>query len=462
MNIVHRSLWRSTTLEGPWSAAVGLWPGVVTGFALLMAAFMDGRDRALGPIQALLVIQALGLALAGSRLSVSAAERLSAWQARVAPLSAQDRTRLGLMLGLASTAGLGLLGPVVLVATWTWRVRPVALGLGSDLLAVVAVLLAALMAGVWSGLAWQGRSPRWGLLGWPLLALGLGLWPLLGMPPAAAGLLLAIAAASAGWLLGRERLFRARRAAWPRLSLGLLVGPRLRHWWVLPFDGEDTWERPDDVGDASQRNHGPLPQLLSSLFAVGLQVVFQHRFIGQMAWGQPVADGMSVFYGLGLFILAALVANFCMVHPGLHWRRRLAPGGMPVSRWAWRTWGGSSMVMSVFLTLCVGAAAWMEPEAQRWTALSALPGLLGDGLLVVSLVFWARGRANRYVLALLPCLALGVAAALLGEVLQRLGWPLERGAAWLLLELACSLLLARQGVQRWARQDLNQLLGRRA
>jgi len=430
--------------------AARLLSGMTSAIAALLAVvhlehFLHGTGALIG----LLYGQATLLVLVTSGLAATTHERLSHWEARVAPERSRARVRSELLRSLAVTAVMGLVGPLLLAAVVGWQggdARPLA--------GTLAVLTAAFCAGFCVVSAWQGRAPRW------LLLPGFAALTLLALPGTVASLcedgglaLLTIAlAASAAWLCMLAGGALAVKAS-------PLPHPRLRPWWRrtgaqrgwVSVSYQQPWKTMS--GETRKGNAWVvlvwLPQFLAQAPAL--------RFL---AWGEAYTQAYAApVYGLWLMFLATSAFG-ALIAPRLHWRRRLAPHGMQPQRWARRLVLGSMLAGTVVFSLGIALAMLMNGLSARPLYLSAWPSALGDVLLATAFGAWLRGRYERQAATWMLMVGLGLAAAVVVAALPLLTLPLfgvlpQRGAVWLLLQLALVLPLTRAAIRAWSRRDLN-------
>ncbi len=244
--------------------------------------------------------------------------------------------------------------------------------------------------------------------------------------------------------------------------LGLRALPARRAWWQRPsilavrrLSGWRRWRRVPTVTDmALDRNsHGGLVWLV--LLPQYLTQGPNWRFL---AWGAPLAQGwILAWFGVWMFVLALLV-NAVTLGPPLHWRARLAPGGLAPGAWARRMLAASvlSAVGWMAFELAVGALFTAEPL--RAAQFSSWVPVAADAVLAMTWVLWVRGVRNTGAFHMLACVTLGVAVPLLLLAVQALGFSPQRGGVLLALELAAAALLALAAQRAWARQDLNRLM----
>lgn len=433
-------------------------PALVTVLALLLA--LAGVPVPDGAVTAVLGIQAVLLALVAAGSTSSAIVWMGRWAARVAPARGARRARARMVRQLVVVGGVGLVGPLALALNTAIGQRLSLADVPAALLSVFVVLAAAQALGAWCGLAWRGQAGRWVMGGWMMLALGIALlgplrhalaaWPL-GAALCAAGLLLA-------WVAFARRLGRPR--AWRGVPVFLHADtptkPMREGWQRLPFaDTDEAGRRLDRVAGQDFWRSSFVPVIyLPSL--VMLQLLLNPQLWAAQAWGMPV-QGMWLFGYPGWMMFLTVVAGNGLVHPCLHWRRRLAPGGLQPRGWAWRMLAGSLAMGVAWLTLLVALAVVLRSTEARGPMLSTWPVALGDLALCYAAAAWARGWRNHQV-ALLVALPLMFAAVLaVAATGWALGSPLVRGGGWLLTELLLAALLGVAAVRRWARRDLNAL-----
>lgn len=431
--------------------ATRLLPGIVSAVALLLAVvvlehFRQGQDV----LMPLLYIQASLLALGAAGLAGAASERLSRWEARVAPQSAYSRVRASLLKNLGHMALIGASGPVVLAAVAGAKAGDV-----QPLLGTLAVLGGALCAGFCAVHGWQGRAPRWMLLlavaALPCLLAEAGAMTAIGED----GVLPVAILAATTWILWRCALApRALAARAPALPV-----PDLPRWWQRTWVQRGwqfvRYERPYRTMNG-QAVRPPNPTLMA--FAWLPQFLVQARHLAWLDWGKAYDHGYAAA-GYGLWML--LVATFFtanLVAPRMHWRRRLAPGGLTPRRWARRLVLGSLLAYTVALSLGLGLSVLANQLASRPLHAGAWPLAIGDLWLASSFGAWLRARHEGGPAYALWMLGFGMAAFAVLALLPLLGVTPVRGGLWLLIELALSLWLTRAAIRAWAARDLNTLV----
>lgn len=244
--------------------------------------------------------------------------------------------------------------------------------------------------------------------------------------------------------------------------LGLRTQPAheawLRRWhqsaarWL---GGWRRWRRVPTVSEvAMNRNsHGGLVWLV--LLPQYLTQGPSWRFL---AWGAPLAEGWTLaWFGIWMFVMCML-ANVVTLGPSLHWRARLAPGGLAPGAWARRMLAASLLSALGWMAFELAVGAVFTPEPLRAAQFSSWAPVAADALLAMTWVLWVRGVRNTGPFQLLACISLGVAAPLLLAAVQALGFSPQRGALLLALELAAAGLLAVAAQRAWARQDLSRLV----
>ncbi|MFG6487347.1 hypothetical protein ACG04R_11760 [Roseateles sp. BYS78W] len=414
--------------------------------ALLAVVHLEHQLRGAGALVGLLHVQATLLALVAFGLAVATNDRLSHWEARLAPRRSRERVRAELLRTLAVTAALGLAGPLLVAAVVSWQagnLRP--------LVGVLAVLAAAFSASFCIASAWQGRAPRWLLL--PGFA---SLLALLALPGAIAllcvdgGLALLVIALAAGmsWrcMLSRHALAgRAPPLPHPDLRLWWRRASAMGGWRAVHY--QQPWKTMSGETRKSQ--------------AWVVLVVFMPQFLAQaqwlrlLAWGQPYTHEYAApAYGLWMMCLAAFAFGG-LIAPRLHWRRRLAPRSLTAQRWARSLVLGSMLAGAVVFSVGVGLAMGVNGLVSRSPHGDAWLPAMGDFLLAMSFGTWLRGRYERGGVGWVLIVAFGLAAAALLVGLPWLGVVPQRGAVWLLLQLALVLPLIRAAIQAWSRRDLN-------
>lgn len=424
-----------------------LLPGLTSLLMLAPAALAyEFRGKLDGVAVALLWVQAQLLAIGAIWLVAAAHERLRPWEQRIAPSTARERVRSQLLLDLAWLAGIGLAGPLVMAAVLdhqagALRVLPGAL----------ALLSAALCGGLVLSLAWQGRAPRGLML--PALAVLASLT----LPDVVRAIshgdvlqslaIVGCAGLMCGWMRSPGAL-SARARPWPRPRLD-----GLRGWWRRNWLHRLWRSVPHRTGAGESKRGSPPLWLL--IWAP--QFMTHGSRLEWLSWGQSYSDPSALLgYGLWLLGLGAVVA-ISLIAPPVHWRLRLAPGGLTARRWARRLVLVSLLTLAALFSVGLALAAltnklpWWPVDATAWLS------LMGDVGMVASLVAWQRGRRNRYGDALLGGAALALAALAVLVTLTWLGLTPERGPVWLLIQMALTVVLARAAIRAWAQQDLNAM-----
>lgn len=433
-------------------------PALVTVLALFLA--LSGASVPDGAVTAVLGIQAVLLALVAAGSVSSALVWMDRWAARAAPSRGAQRARSRMARQLAVVGGVGLAGPLALGLNAAIGQRLSLADVPGALLSVLVVLAAAQLLGACCGLAWRGQAGRWVMGGWLVLALAVALmgplrqalaaWPALAVG-AVAGLALA-------WRAFAQRLRRSR--VWrgvPVFQPAATTAPPAREGWQqLPYADTDAngHGRHLVVGNVLWRSSFvPIVYLPGMLT---LQFLMNPKLWALQAWGMPV-QGLGLFGYAGWMMLLMVFAGNGLVHPGLHWRRRLAPGGLQPRGWAWRLLAGSLMVGVGWLTLVVALAVALKPPEGRGLMLGTWPVVLGDLALCYAAAAWVRGWRNHQVSLFIGVLLMFVSVLAVSSALWALGMPLVRGGGWLLTELLLAALLGVAAVRRWAQRDLNAL-----
>lgn len=449
----------SLTFEDGLTDVGLLGPALLSALMVLISFNFDVRELSAAVLAMLVGLQLLMLALSAAMSVSGACVAAALWTARVAPSRAAASVGRRMGLQLRWSAGLGLAGPLTLAAASAIGTRAdpgyaVLLGM-----AVAAVLMAGHAFGAWSGLAWRGRAPRRLLWGWPVLALVMGLlpWMLTVQPVSVVWAALMIA----GGVWAR----RAFAAQWRRSGTVWSGMPAFRPagraralgrsgWQPLPFQGvrlTAAWPQAEPISAGWPR-----------FFSVYLptvwlpQVILNHKVWVQLAWGGTVTGWGVPAYALWLMALT-VVAGTGLFHPGLHWRRQLAPGGLNPRSWAWRMFTISLLGGLTWLTLAVGLMVALNRHHPLSVILSTWPTVAADMALAYALAFWVRAWRNVQWAVLLPGLVVLVSVSGLALALAAAGWPLVRSGLWVSLQWFLAVLLARDAVRRWAGQDLNAL-----
>lgn len=418
--------------------------------ALLAVVHLEHSMHGTGALIGLLYVQATLLALVAAGLAAATHERLSHWEARRAPGRSRERVRAELLRALAVTAALGLAGPLLLAVVVSWQAgdaRPVA-----GTLAVLGVAFCATFCAV---NAWQGRAPRWLLP--PALALLLAVLAVPGTLRLLCedGELALLALAMAAFMSWRCLLARQALA----ISAPPLPRPRLRLWWRRAsaqrgwrsVGYQEPWKTMS--GETRKGNSWVVLAFMP-------QFLVQAQWLGLLAWGQPyVHEYAAPAYGLWMFCLATFAFGG-LIAPRLHWRRRLAPQSLSSQRWARSLVLGSMLAGAVLFSAGLGLSMLANGLASRPLHGDAWLPAMGDVLLATSFGAWLRGRYERRAAGWMLMLGAGLAVAALLAVLPLLTLPLfgvppQRGAVWLLLQLALVLPLTRAAIRAWSRRDLN-------
>lgn len=386
---------------------------------------------------ALLWVQTMLLAFGAASLAKVAGERLKPWEGRAAPLAARQRVRVRLLKDLLWMGLIGFAGPVVLGAVLAWQSAA-----PGPLLGVFAVLGAGGMAGLAVGLAWQGRLQR-------LLLLPAGLVLLLLMQPAVVRSLsvgevvvtlpvLVALGLVAAWLASPQAL-RVCASPWPVPRPKAWLRRFLsRVWRTVPYAGAQ--------GSSAVR------EVPFTIFIFLPQLQIHAERLHWLAWGQRF-DDLYAALGYGLWMLAlGTFASAGLIAPRLHWRHRLAPGGLTAQRWGRQLVLGSLLFLLGALGLGLALGYVSRPFAP-----SVWASAMGDMLLAGSAAAWLLGRRGSRKDGLWIVLGLGLAGAAVIAVLLGLGCVPQRGALWLGLQLALSVPMALAAVRAWGRRDLNQL-----
>lgn len=271
-------------------------------------------------------------------------------------------------------------------------------------------------------------------------------WDLLAM---AAGVLLAVAATVlAGRALGEWLQRQVLPPAVARLQL-----PRTWRWPV----GWWRWRRVPTWQQVDLRHPSGALWVACLLVPQALVQAAHWRF---HAWGAAYTSGWDIaFAGLWMLVLGVFV-HTAVIGPPLHWRARLAPGGLSAGRWARRMVAGSLLNAAVCVSVALAISMAVSKPDLRAVQLSAWAPVIGDVLLAMAWSLWLRGARNSSWRQGLGSLSLGLAAVLVAGLARVLGLALQRGPALLAAELALALVFAVAAQRAWARQDLNRLVPR--
>ncbi len=382
-----------------------------------------------------------------------------------------EEVRLGATLLMPSL--LSLLGAVLGWALAWAGVRSVAmLGIVMMLQALLMLSGAAVISGVHAAAVarWQrrvapsaalqrvrqasrrmlGQLAARGVAGPLLMLVGLAWlqpgWDLLAM---AAGVLLAVAATVlAGRALGEWLQRQVAPTAVARL--------RFARTWRWP-SGWWRW-RPVPTWQQVDLRH-PSGALWVACLLVP-QALVQAAYWRFHAWGVAYTSGWDIaFVGLWMLALGVFV-HVVVIGPPLHWRARLAPGGLSAGRWGPRMVAGSLLNASAWVSVALAISMAVSKPDLRAVQLTAWAPVMGDVLLAMAWSLWLRGGRNSSGRQGLGSLSLGVATVLLAGLARVLGLALQRGAVLLTVELVLALVFAVAAQRAWARQDLNRLLPR--
>lgn len=411
-----------------------LLPALLSGLALAPASLayeFPGRMDSLAVT--LLLMQTLLMAIGAMSLATAADARLRPWEGRVAPAVAHAREQARLLRDLVWMGCIGLSGPLVLAVVLDVQAGTVRLLPGA-----VALLSCGLCAGLVLGLGWQGRAPRW-LVPPALLVLAALTLPRVVQAvgygaPLQSLLILGLAGLLAFWLLSRRSLVR-RAAPLPRWNpMPVLRRLPSRVWRMVPMGDKKTRALPFTI----------------FVFLPQFQMHAEH--VRWLDWGRAY-DAMPAALGYGLWLsLLSGMACLWLIAPPLHWRHRLAPGGLTAQRWARRLVLGSMLFFTAWFSLGLGMAMLTRP-VYVGTWISAM----GDVLLALSVAAWLRGRRGNTWHGVAIVLALGVVAALAVGMPAWLGLTPQRGTVWLSIQLGLTAYMTRAAIRAWAQQDLNAM-----
>lgn len=391
----------SFSLSETWQLRLApalLLPSVVSLFGALLAWAMAAADwRSTWPLTFITGLQAT-LLLSGAAFVAGQHDAMQdCWQRRVAPSSALRRVRRAFLALLAHLAARAVVGPLLMVAALAW-LQP-----GWDLLlraaAVLLVLASMLLVGALLGTRLQGRVSAWMAAG--RRPLSVRAWLLKGGPRR--------------W----RRVWTVQEAYLTKRSGGLLI------WLTL------------------------IPQTL-------IQAP-RWRF---HAWGKTLTSGWDIVW-VGLWMLMlCLYINAATIGPPLHWRVRLAPGGLSASAWARRMVAGSMLSAMACVSAALALSMAVSDPDLRAVQLTAWAPVMADTLLAVTCALWLRGQRNDNARVLWAGVGLGLGTWLLLGAARAFGFTPQRGVALLAAELALALAFAVAAQRGWARQDLNRLVPR--
>lgn len=423
-----------------------LLPGLVSAVALLPASLALQFHGAASVLLPLLIVQGTLLALGAGALAVAAHDRLCHWESRAAPLAARDRVRVGLLGDVWRMGVIAAAGPLVLALMLAWR------GDGwAPVFSALTVPVTCLFAGLAAALSWQGRAPRVllvpagavlvGLLGLPREgALGSG-WQLVAVAANAALLWRWLSSPRALAVLARP-LPRPRPIAWLRRTTAYQA-------WRVTSGLDPT----APVRQTSQRYR---------FWVMLLPLMWLPQLMGQadrlrwFSWGHAFDGAYGGAIYSGCMMLATSVAASCYVAPPLHWRLRLAPGGMSPQRWARRMVLGSMAAAAALVTVALGLVVLFRASGSADLSAGTWLSLMGDVLLGSSFLRWQLGRRGTVWARCLVVLAVPVLPALLLYGLLWLGVTPQRGALWLGLQLVLTVPMTLAAIRVWSRHDLNK------
>lgn len=438
--------WRDLSLVGP---------ALFTVLGVFVAANVDGVPA--GLLTALIGLQCVMLALGAAMASSSAAVWIARWTERVAPSRGVHMAGRRMARQLMVCGSIAVVGPLALALALRLEVSasPSLAQILCTLLAALVPMAAAQLLGAWCGLSWRGKAAPAVLIGWLVLAAALAeLGPLrqnLAAFPALA--VVACAAITLGWLALARRLPRQQRV-WRGIPVYRSARasrlPAAVGWQRLPFDGETGPAAVTGLWRSRWFVTFYLPGTMLS------QVVVQPKIWALNASGQHVQD-LGIWGYAGWMALLTVLGGSALVHPGLHWRHRLAPGARDARKWGLRMLAGSLLGGMAWLVAVVAVVVALGPAEQRAALLSTGPVALGDLALSYSLAAWARGYRNKVFMTLMTAATVFMVSLAVTSGLAALGSPLVRGAAWLAVELTLAGALFIAALRRWAKHDLNAL-----
>jgi hypothetical protein len=424
-----------------------LLPGLVSAVALLPASLALQFQGAASVLLPLLIVQGTLLALGAGALAVAAHDRLCHWESRAAPLAARDRVRVALLGDVWRMGAIAAAGPLALALVLARR--------GDGWAAVFSALtvpVTCLFAGLAAALSWHGRAPRVLLVPAGMLLVGL------------AGALSHEGALGSGWPLVPVAAAVALLWRWLSLPRALAVLAPPLPWprpiaWLRRTTVYQTWRVTSGLDPtAPVRQTSPRYRFWMML----LPLMWLPQLVGQadrlrwFSWGHAF-DGAygGAIYG-GCMLLATAAAASCYVAPPLHWRLRLAPGGMSPQRWARRMVLGSMAAAAALVTVALALVVLFRASGSAYVSAGAWLSLMGDVLLGSSFLRWQLGRRSTVWTRVLAVLAVPVLPALLLYGLLWLGITPQRGALWLALQLALTVPMTLAAIRVWSRHDLNK------
>jgi len=371
-----------------------LLPSTLSFFAAMLAwALAWGGERSLVALEVVTTLQA-ALMLSGAAVIAGAhSAAAGCWRRRVAPSAGLRRVRQASIRLLVHLAIRGAVGPLLMVASLAW------LRLDSDVPALAAGVLVVL-----AGTLLVGAT------------LGAGLQPRM-----------------AAWIAAAKR---PAKAAWGR------TGASRRWQRVLTRQEIAMAQRSGQVW---------------IWFAIVPQSLVQAPHWRFHAWGHSLAGGADIGWAvlwmtvLGLFVPAAIVG------PRLHWRARLAPGGLSATGWSRRMVAGSMLNACLWMSIVLGVSLAVSGAETRAAQLAAWLPVTGDALLAMAVALWMRGLGNSGWHQVLSGFILGAGTAVLLGAACLAGFAPQRGLALLLIELLLALGCAVAAQRAWSQQDLNRL-----
>lgn len=190
------------------------------------------------------------------------------------------------------------------------------------------------------------------------------------------------------------------------------------------------------------------------------QSLIQAQYWSFHAWGRVYGSGLDLlFVGLWVLLLGLLI-NMATLAPPLHWRLRLAPGGLSAGGWAGRLVAGSLLSAAGWVSIALLLSMSISSPSVRAMQLAAWGPALADVLLAMAWTLWMRGLRNSGLRLVAAGFGLAVVVIALAAAAAALGQPLQRGPALLVAELTLTAGFAVAAQRAWARQDLNRLAPR--
>jgi hypothetical protein len=295
-------------------------------------------------------------------------------------------------------------------------------------------LLAQLAARGLAGPLLMVAGIAWLRPGWDALAL-------------AAGVLAALTAMLlvGAWLGARlqRRVFAWAAAGWRSPSIWRALGGR---WRQVPTE--------------QQVDGSPAGSVLWICCVLVPQSLMQAQRWSFHAWGTAYTSGLDIAcVSLWMLMLGGLI-NMWVIGPPLHWRMRLAPGGLSAAGWARRMVAGSLLNAVGWMSVALALGMAVSKPALRAEQLAAWAPAMADVVLAMAWALWLRSRRNNGFSVILAAVGLAAATVLPLLAAHALALAPRRGVIWLAVELTLALTFAVAAQRAWARHDLNRLAPR--